>query len=194
MASTKHGRYILPAYPFMAILIAAGIQATACHVWKKHLKSQSQNSLNSRHASTGPVAIYHLAGLASVITALLTAVLLLLNAVAVEPVMASRESGRRFMEEVERQNRNNYPVLVYRINPDGDGLKLAFYSNTRLHFYKRPEDLKKTSRPAIVILYKKRLKELEKIRENVHTRQIASGLVHRKEVIALELKSDKRSI
>ncbi len=187
MASTRHGRYVLPAYPFMAILIAAGIQATACHVWKKHLKSQSQNSLDSRHASTGPVAMYNLAGLASVITALLTAVLLLLNAVAVEPVMARHESGRSFMEEVERQNINNYPVLVYRINPDGDGLKLAFYSNTRLHFLNNPEDLKETSRPAIVILYKKWIKELEKIRKNAHTRQIASGLVHRKEVIALEL-------
>ena len=194
VASSRHGRYLLPAYPFIAILIAAGIQATACHVWKKHLKSQSQNSLNSRHSSTGPVAIYHLAGRASVITAVLTAGLLLLNAVAVEPVMASRESGRRFMEQVERQNRNNYPVLVYGINPDGDGLKLSFYSNTRLHFFRNPEDLKGASRPAIVILYKKRIKELEKIRKNVQTRQIASGLVHRKEIIALELKSDKRSI
>ncbi len=192
MASSRHGRYLLPAYPFMAILIAAGIQATACHVWKNHLKSQNPERFNPHYRNTGALAMYNLAGLASVITAVLIATALLINAVAIEPVMASRESGRRFMEEVEKQNRNNCPVLVYGINPDGDGLKLAFYSNTRLHFLKNVEDLKETHGPAIVILYKKRIKELEKIRKNVQTRQIASGLVHRKEVIALELKSDKR--
>ncbi len=186
MASSRHGRYLLPAFPLIAVLIAAGIRTIGiCHL-RLH-----------GHITPNPKAIlrtFHTLSIAVSITAAIMSTGLVLYSLFMEPGISAAESGRCFMQEVGTSTPPDVPVVIYRIRPDGNGIKLALYSDRgtgRLQFARTPAELRQVdSNDLVVITYENRVKELSHIiRGNM--RAVATGTVHRKKVIALHIHKEQ---
>ncbi len=182
LASSRHGRYLLPAFPFVAILTAAGINAVAARtVPGAWLFRGTEDELLTRMP-------FRIARRATCLTALTASLLLILNAVVLDPFLSRRESGRGFMETVYQKIPDNFNVLIYDINPDGDGLKLALYwpgKQTRLVFSRKLPACQEHQEPFVLISMKTRLKAIENLLPNTAYREVAVGLLHRKAVAAL---------
>jgi len=178
LASSRHGRYLLPAFPFMAVFIAAGINTLVSRV-----RDMREDSISER---TAP---FHTAAIIVIITAAVVAAGLFINAMFIEPGISRQESGRGFMEETERIIPSDMPMVIYRINPDGDGLKLALYSRRSpesLVFVRSDAALGKLPfADFVLITYEKRRSGAEKILSQSSMKTVARGLVHRKKVVAI---------
>ncbi len=185
MASSRHGRYLLPAFPLIAVLIAAGIRAIGtCNLRRYgHITPNPRAALHTFHSLALTVSL----------TAAAMSAGLVLYSLFIEPGISAAESGRRFMQEVDANTPPDVPMVIYRINPDGNGIKLALYSDRgtdRLKFPRTPDELGLVdSDDLVVIMYGNELDELPHP-QGIRMRTVATGTVHRKKIIALHLHRD----
>ncbi len=187
VASSRHGRYLLPAFPFIAIIMAACMNTISCRAWKKfHLGDGAKGDDEPRKSSL--TTFYGTSFRYIALTALASTFFLAANAMFIEPLYASKESGRTFINLLEQKIPPETPIFAYDINPDGDGLKLAFYSSDmkRLVFLyrNRRDKIVDIPLPATVITYPKRLREIKK---RFKTTPLLTGLLHNKKVVAVRL-------
>ncbi len=179
MASSRHGRYLLPAFPFVAVLIAAGMSRLSCRIAR----------VSADEGNSSKLAVFLKTGLLVILMAGTVASGLIINSVLVEPGISHEESGRDFIEKAERLIPSDMPIVIYRINPDGDGLKLALYSRKRsdaLEFVRSPEILQKMGHCRFMLItYEKKKAEVEELLSGNSLKVISRGLVHKKGVVAV---------
>ena len=181
MASSRHGRYLLPAFPFIAVLIAAGINVVSAKVYETYGAGYMDRA-----------GWFRKAGFMIMLTAGVVAAGMLTNSFIIEPGISAQESGRSFMEETECRTPAGTPIVIYRINPDGDGLKLALYSRSLqdLRFAGSSNFLSQTDYERyILVMYEKRREEVEGLLDGKSLKVIAKGLVHRKKVVAIFVRA-----
>jgi 4-amino-4-deoxy-L-arabinose transferase-like glycosyltransferase len=163
LASTRHSRYLLPLYPALAVLVAAGLDGM--------LRQEYRRLWIPDKIITGLIALIILAGAlgatlaadrifvppafiviwivavagiwAVVCTRIETgttqvALISLLLATGLSganlliiPQLSHEASGRQFTELAEAAVDPKIPAVLYRIKPDGDGIKYALYSKRR---------------------------------------------------------------
>ncbi len=225
-ASTKHGRYILPLFPPLAILLATLVDRSlpeggVAHerLWRPILgaippilaigglgfillfyPSKPSGILMSVSAVwccavlAGWFWVLKMCRGRQHIVALLILVLAVglsgFNVVA-QPLISQRASGRPLVEEAERQVSSSYPVAVYKIEQDGDGLKYALYSSRKpesIMFVSKAAAIKKLSRPCILVAYEKNWEEIHDILKTVQHKQLAAGSIRSKAVVVYLLE------
>jgi len=186
VASTRHSRYLLPLYPALAILIAAGIDRMLRQaekpLWFSGTVPVALTALIlvaggvgailfahrifvpplwiviwvvavaaawmilKRTAATGPRMV-------GLITLLLAAGLSGVNLLVI-PQLSHRASGRQFTQAAEAAVDPLIPAVLYRIDPDGDGIKYALYSKrspSSLRFVETAAALKAIAPPYLLI-------------------------------------------
>jgi len=107
--------------------------------------------------------------------------------VVAQPLISQMASGRSFVEAVENSASSAYPVVIYGLGRDGDGLKYALYSTRKpetIIFPSEPQEILDLPRPSIVVAYEKNWQELSTVFETVTTRHLASGFIRAKAVVA----------
>ena len=186
LASTRHSRYLLPLYPALAILIAAGLD--------RMLGRDNQRLWVSETVIGVPIALILLAGVAGAalfaeqifvpmawiviwvlavawawriikgrvqrgartvgMAALLLAAGLSGVNLLIIPQLSRKASGREFTIAAEADVDPRIPAVLYRIDPDGDGIKYALYSRrspAALRFVDTDADLKLMPPPFLLI-------------------------------------------
>ncbi len=103
------------------------------------------------------------------------------EAMLIEPWISHRESGRLFVTETEKKYQHNVPVILYKINPDGDGIKYALNSERRsdeLHFAADVKELNKQAPPFILVAFNKKENDLAGLNSDHFKEKITEGLLH----------------
>jgi 4-amino-4-deoxy-L-arabinose transferase-like glycosyltransferase len=116
------------------------------------------------------------------------------EALLVEPWLSRQESGRRFVETTEATIEKDLPVVLYRINPDGDGVKYALFSSRRseeLFFVDNAARMENITRPFLLVASEKSAHEVINPGSRLSMREISRGLLH-KEMIISWLVQDNR--
>jgi 4-amino-4-deoxy-L-arabinose transferase-like glycosyltransferase len=116
----------------------------------------------------------------------------------VQPVISHRESGKIIASSTESRVSAEVPVVLYGIAKDGDGVKYALYSSRRpadLRFVSKEEGIRLLPRPSVVVAYERNWPE---IRAGVPASDVviplAEGPIHGQPVAAFLLqRGDKRS-
>lgn len=183
MAGSRHGRYLLPAFPFIAVIIAAFIcKAVSSACTRRDNILQSSLRTNARTCPSEKI-IHIITGMA-----LCLAAGLVLNVLLVQPFISRQESGRQFIEGVEKTITQDTHILIFKIRPDGDGLKLALYSSRRpgsLEFTSSIRRIKQIQKRCLIITYDKKLYEIKNLPATYRYKIIAHGLLHRKKISAV---------
>ncbi|MBU4262545.1 MAG: glycosyltransferase family 39 protein [Proteobacteria bacterium] len=115
----------------------------------------------------------------------------------VEPWISHRESGRDFIRQTEAEIGPTIPVVLYKIHPDGDGLKYALYSSRRseaLSFTDTPAELNSQPLPYVLIAFDKTINELAMPGQSKAMKVLAQGLVHRKKITSWLIGEKKQNI
>lgn len=221
-ASTKHGRYILPLFPPVAILLAIAVDRVLAgggpfreRLWNRILAAIppilagggmfymllfQPGRPSTPHlilaiiwcslTLAGWFLVLKMSHRQQRVVALVALVMIVglsgFNVVA-QPLISHQASGRSFVEAVERSVSSAYPVVIYGLGQDGDGLKYALYSTRKpesIIFPSGPEEILNLPRPSIVVAYEKNCQELSTVFETVTTRHLASGFIRSKAVAA----------
>ena len=177
MASSRHGRYLLPVFPFIAILAAYAIMV----IYEKGRDGAPHVMPDSR--CDHPYRDIKL-------TAICTAAVLILYAALVEPVLSRAESGRMFIQGAEQMISTDTPIVLFAVKPDGDGIKIAFYSSRKpkaLIFTCSLGELQAIREKFVIITYEKKLNRLNSVIRHKKHKILNQGLLHGKKVTAIEL-------
>ncbi len=175
MASSRHGRYLLPVFPFIAILAAYAVMI----ICEKERQAGFIPGARCDHLYRGVK-----------IMAICTAAVLVLYSALVEPVLSRAESGRMFIQGTEQMISTDTHIVLFAVNPDGDGVKIAFYSSrkpTALIFTYSSEELQALKGKYIIITYEKNLDRLNSVISCRKYKVLNRGLLHGKKVAAIEL-------
>ncbi len=159
LASTKHGRYLLPLFPAMALILATVIEKALLYLDNKWIRRillglcllifsaawgiYVYNPYGYRISPAWIIvwnAVYLLAGFAlfrtrgrqetlAVAMAVLFALGLSGMQLVIEPGLSTVESGRPFVQSVESMVSSDASVVLYGIDDDRDGVKYALYSS-----------------------------------------------------------------
>lgn len=119
------------------------------------------------------------------------------EAMLVEPWISHRESGRDFIRQTEAEIAPTTPVVLYKIHPDGDGVKYALYSSRRseaLFFADTPAELNSQPLPYVLIAFDKTKNELTIIGQSKAMNELAQGLMHRKKITSWQIGEKKQNI
>lgn len=220
-ASTKHGRYILPLFPPLSILLALAVDRvlaaggpTRERLWNRLLAvippllaggamgflltfqpmrpSPLQLTLSIiwfGTALTGWVLVMRMTNPARRIVALLALTLAVglsgFNVVA-QPLISQKASGRSFVDAVENSVSSAYPVVIYGLGRDGDGLKYALYSTRKpesIIFLAEPEEIQRLPRPIIIVAYERNWDQLRAVIAPEKTRRLGGGSIRSKAVV-----------
>lgn len=226
LASTRHGRYLLPLYPPLALLLATAMN----HIIKKGKCPAAKTGVNITLFFVGTLlaggAVYAFychdkiyiptsylfiwVGAACSLlvyiqkkltsAARLIALFLLVLATGlsgvnmlVTPESSRRSSGRQFVQAAEANLFPAMKIVVWGINPDGDGVKLAFYSAAKpesLLFVPATDNLKNIPRPFLLIMRhnKGNLLNLQKQFDSSHVTVAANGAIRSHKMIACRIE------
>ena len=119
------------------------------------------------------------------------------EAMLVEPWISHRESGRDFIRQTEAEIAPTTPVVLYKIHPDGDGVKYALYSSRRseaLSFADTPAELNSQPRPYVLIAFDKTKNELAMLGQSKAMKELAQGLMHQKKITSWLIGEKKQNI
>lgn len=164
IASSKHARYLLPAYTAIAVIIAASVEhllekgsLPLSPVWGKSVNGVTVALLPAGvvffflypkfiYVPFAYILIWFVTGIIGWLFVsrcidkryyLVGAILLFLFIglsganLMVTPAVSRRTSGQAFVKAAESHVDSSFPVWVYGINPDGDGIKYALHSNRK---------------------------------------------------------------
>ncbi len=110
-----------------------------------------------------------------------------------EPGLSFKESGRAFVAATEAvKGVSPSGVYLFRLKPDGDGLKYSLYSRYypgKIHFLRKGNELKKFPPRSIVVLYKRDLNLFLKRFPDTNYIIISEGFIHKKKVVSLLVAS-----
>jgi 4-amino-4-deoxy-L-arabinose transferase-like glycosyltransferase len=224
LASSKHGRYLLPLFPPIAILISVVVDRLlkAGPLKYSNVLTLILNglfvllflsgwgiflfypidyvvSLKWLMAWSGVmllgwvlIQILFSQDLRSVaLTGLVLATGLSGAMLVVEPALSRQESGRLFVEAAESMVKNDVPIVLYKIHPDQNGVKYAFYSRRipeELHFCSSLEDLEQIEKPFMLVSYGRDLKRLGDFLNRNNARLLTKGLIHRRKMVAYSVE------
>ena len=188
LASTRHGRYLLPLYPPLALLVATClnyiIEKKKCPAGKTAISISYFFIVALLTAGAGYALFYQdklyipasyliIWATGACLTLMyihkkvvhntrLIALFLLILATAlsgvnmlITPESSRKSSGRRFVQAAETTLSPDLKVIICGINPDGDGVKFAFYSRRKpasLQFIPSLENLKKIPGPFLLVM------------------------------------------
>ena len=110
------------------------------------------------------------------------------------PAFSRMASGRAFVEAAESKVDSKLPMVIYGINPDGDGVKFALYSKhkpSELHFINTAEELNSIEKPCLLISRLDNKTELKSILPENNCDKMAEGKIYSKQFIACLLDSGK---
>ncbi|MBI5558446.1 MAG: glycosyltransferase family 39 protein [Deltaproteobacteria bacterium] len=99
----------------------------------------------------------------------------------VEPWISHQESGRQFVRETEAKVENNIPIVFYKIDSDGDGIKYALYSHRRsesLSFTESPTGLAGIALPFVLVAFENAKNELSFLDHGKTAKELSQGLLH----------------
>lgn len=108
----------------------------------------------------------------------------------VTPVLSRRASGQAFVKAAESQVDSLLPVVVYKINPDGDGVKYALYSNRKpsaVHFADTTDALASIAYPCLLITRVPGDAELQKLLSEKKCRFVAEGSIRSHQLAAYQV-------
>ena len=116
------------------------------------------------------------------------------EAMMIEPWISQQESGRVFVRDTEGMIEKGIPVVLYKINPDGDGIKYALHSSRpseKLFFVNSLKEINKIPSPFLLIAFNKAENELAMLDHGKSIQKIAQGLLHQDEITSW-LFTDKK--
>ncbi len=119
------------------------------------------------------------------------------EAMLIEPWISQRESGRDFVRQTEADIAPTIPVVLYKINPDGDGIKYALYSNRPsedLSFAHTPAELGGHPLPFVLVAFAKMENEVAMYAHRKSMQEITQGLMHRKNITSWLIGEQKQDI
>ena len=119
------------------------------------------------------------------------------EAILIEPWISNQESGRLFVRETEAKIAQAIPVVLYKINPDGDGIKYALHSSRRseaLSFAENMAEINRLPLPFALIAFAKSEHELIKLGHEKSMKEIAQSLLHQDTIKSWLIRDKKQDI
>ncbi|MCJ7601405.1 MAG: glycosyltransferase family 39 protein, partial [Desulfobulbaceae bacterium] len=119
------------------------------------------------------------------------------EAMLVEPWISNQESGRLFVRQTEAKIDQAIPVVLYKINPDGDGIKYALYSSRRseaLSFVGSIAEINRLPPPFALIAFARSEPELTMLGHETSMKEIAQGLLHKDKIKSWLIRDKKQDI
>lgn len=116
------------------------------------------------------------------------------ESILIEPWLSQQESGRQFVKATEATIERDIPVVLWQINPDGDGIKYALFSNRRseeLFFASSAAQIREIPLPFLLVAFEKSENEVLNLSRRQSMREISRGMLH-KEMIISWLVQDNR--
>ncbi len=104
-----------------------------------------------------------------------------------QPLISKRASGSSFVRRSEEQVDRHYPVAIYGLGRDADGVKYAFYSNRKsdqLVFLSNSNEIRKLPSPCILVAYQRDFPKVQKVLGTSKYRLLTSGFIRSKAVVA----------
>ncbi len=104
-----------------------------------------------------------------------------------QPLISQKASGRSFVEAVEGAVSGDYPVAIYGLGRDGDGLKYALYSTRKpesIIFLTGPEEIARLPRPIIIVAYERDWGQLSAVIDAARSYRLGGGSIRSKAVVA----------
>ncbi len=224
-ATSRHGRYLLPAFPAISIILS-------CLLLKERDPRNITKPLNV--ITRNWKKLFFFAGLLLLLffiimsgmdlTILLTLLLLFVAvfavsrylfgkvsghvrpvlsygvlvffitsglAITLEPQVSRRESGRQFVQETEKAVKSALGVYLFRLKPDGEGLKYCLFSRYypgRITFFKDESMVRTLPEGAIMVVYERDMKRISKDLKKRKYKIISEGYIHNRKVYSLLFK------
>ena len=224
-ATSRHGRYLLPAFPAISIILS-------CLLLKERDPSNIIKPLNIIMRNWKK--LFFFAGLLLLLLfiiisgmdlAILLTLLLLFVAVfaasrylfgkvsgptqpvllygvlifflisglaiTLEPQVSRRESGRQFVQETERAVKSALGVYLFRLKPDGEGLKYCLFSRyypEKITFFRDESRVRTLPEGAIMVVYERDMKRISKDLKKRKYKIISEGYIHNRKVYSLLFK------
>ncbi len=121
-------------------------------------------------------------------------VLLIGTNLLVTPASSRRASGKEFINTIESQVDSDIPLLIYKINPDGNGIRFAYNSRRgadKIYFVNDIDKLKSFSPPYLIITEFQSEAESQKLGSEKKSRLITHGHIrsHKFSAFMISLKN-----
>lgn len=110
----------------------------------------------------------------------------------VVPAFSRMASGRAFVEAAESKVDSKLPVVIYGINPDGDGVKYALYTNRKpsaISFVNTTKELNLVAKPCLLISRLDDKTGLKSFLTGKNCDKMAEGKIYSKQFVACLLGS-----
>jgi len=112
-------------------------------------------------------------------------------AITLEPQVSRRESGRQFVQETEKAVKSAFGVYLFKLKPDGEGLKYCLFSRyypEKITFFKDESRVRTLPEGAIMVVYERDMKRILKDLGKRKYKIISKGYIHNRKVYSLLLK------
>lgn len=119
------------------------------------------------------------------------------EAMLIEPWISYQESGRLFVRETEAKIDPAIPVVLYKINPDGDGIKYALHSSRHSEAFSFAGNIAEINRlplPFALIAFANSEQELAKLGHETSMKEIALGLLHQDKIKSWLIRDKRQNI